>query len=94
MEQTTKYSELGASQRQAVYMYLYANMQEGVLKHGSVTACANLFAVDKSTVSRLWRAVNLRLLELPPEEREVALRTTSFFSGEQKKEEGPPMGPS
>ena len=53
--------ELSTNNRQAAFLVLWSKQQSGDLKDGSFGEVAKLFGVHKSTISRLWRAMNKKI---------------------------------
>ena len=59
--ENNKKKELSTNNRQAAFLVLWSKQQSGDLKDGSFGEVAKLFGVHKSTISRLWRAMNKKI---------------------------------
>ena len=53
--------ELSLNNRQSAFLVLWNKLEDGRLPHGAIGEVAEFFSVDRSTISRLWRAVNNKI---------------------------------
>ena len=55
--------ELSSNNRQSAFLILWNKLEDGRLPHGALGEVADFFSVDRTTISRLWRAVKNKIDE-------------------------------
>ena len=55
MEDESKRREMTTGSRQAAFCTLYSHLKDGKRERGALKTVADMFPVDKSTMSRFWR---------------------------------------
>ena len=66
--------ELSSNNRQSAFLILWNKLEDGRLPHGALGEVAEFFSVDRTTISRLWRAVKNKIDEAA---RRSTLRSSS-----------------
>jgi hypothetical protein len=53
--------ELSLNNRQSAFLLLWNKLEDGRLPHGAIGEVAEFFSVDRSTISKLWRALKNKI---------------------------------
>jgi hypothetical protein len=85
--------ELSTNNRQSAFLILWSKAENGVLPPGVILEMANLFSVNKTTISRLWHAIKNKMDNAvnnqdgdePGEDVENLLCDTHFFESGRKQ---------
>lgn len=53
--------ELSINNRQSAFLILWSKLEDGRLPRGSAREVAEFFSVDRSTISRMWREIKIKI---------------------------------